>query len=284
MNMDAVKAARDCPVRLTPKARLVLFALATRVDGGGLCWPSVACIQADTGLGRTAVFDALRELLGAMLIARVENGRKVATWSLEGLLRIAPSVRQTDDHTPAAQSATRTDAPHSAPDGLKIGRVAHPPSAPRTETVRHTDCAAADSAPGGLDRPPHGLHSPPDGLPSEGTNEETKKGAPAGGAAPGAPPAGAWAPDDAWLALARAQDPAVNLGAVLSEQFRATRQLAALGFAPDEVDAVWRAAAQRWAETGERPSKSLQRIRLDPALPDRAVWELTPLAEGAASA
>jgi hypothetical protein len=60
MNIDVIRKARNAIAPRSPKA--VLLALATRADESGSCYPSTALIQQDAGLGRSALFDALRWL------------------------------------------------------------------------------------------------------------------------------------------------------------------------------------------------------------------------------
>ena len=52
--------ARDAPVLRAEKA--VLFALASRANREGICWPSWRQLRADAGLSRNAVRDAARAL------------------------------------------------------------------------------------------------------------------------------------------------------------------------------------------------------------------------------
>lgn len=60
MNIGVIDKARKAIAPRSPKA--VLLALATRADDDAICWPSTALIQQDTGLGRSALFDALHWL------------------------------------------------------------------------------------------------------------------------------------------------------------------------------------------------------------------------------
>lgn len=53
--------------------KLVLFALASRVDDVGECWPSVATLRADTGLAHRTVQYHLRSLVARGLVNREER-------------------------------------------------------------------------------------------------------------------------------------------------------------------------------------------------------------------
>lgn len=52
----------------TPTVRLVLYALASRVDSKGYCWPSVEQLMLDTGLSRATVFRALTGIRNVLTV------------------------------------------------------------------------------------------------------------------------------------------------------------------------------------------------------------------------
>lgn len=67
-------AIRDAPIDTT--AKTVAWALATRMNGAGECWPSKAQIAADTGLGKRTVDRAMRRLeLAGFVEVRRGGGR-----------------------------------------------------------------------------------------------------------------------------------------------------------------------------------------------------------------
>src|SRR6516164_2476811 len=53
--------------------KLVLFALASRVDESGECWPSVATLRKDTGLAQRTVQYRLRSLVAHGLVSCEER-------------------------------------------------------------------------------------------------------------------------------------------------------------------------------------------------------------------
>lgn len=79
-----------------PTLRLVAFALASRANDAAECWPSIATLVLDTGLGERAVQGALRRLseMGLVLIDRPAG--RASRYRLQ-LDRVAPV-----EETPAA--------------------------------------------------------------------------------------------------------------------------------------------------------------------------------------
>lgn len=71
MNRAVIEWARAQVAPAT--AKHVLLALATYADAQGLCWPSVATLGSNTGLGERAVQMALRTLEAAGLLAITGN-------------------------------------------------------------------------------------------------------------------------------------------------------------------------------------------------------------------
>src|SRR5262249_47176486 len=90
-----------------PIARLVLVALAERADKSGRCWPTLRKLSTGTGLCRTAVLKALKELesSGARTITR--RHRHANRYQIT--LPVAVRVRQTDStRVRVADSTPRT--------------------------------------------------------------------------------------------------------------------------------------------------------------------------------
>lgn len=74
--------ARVRELKLAPTAKLILYALASRADERGRCWPSVAQICRDTGLQRRAVQIHLRRLVDAHLVVRELSAGRAGTLRL----------------------------------------------------------------------------------------------------------------------------------------------------------------------------------------------------------
>lgn len=85
MALEHVARVRD--VAVPPLQKLLLFALASRADHAGRCWPSVHRICRDTGLSRRAVQAHLSHLaLRGALVREGRRGRSnVYRLTLEGL-------------------------------------------------------------------------------------------------------------------------------------------------------------------------------------------------------
>jgi hypothetical protein len=58
---------------LTPTQRLVALVLLEHVDAGGACWPSLATLSRESGLGKSAICDALAALEGAGWVTRTRR-------------------------------------------------------------------------------------------------------------------------------------------------------------------------------------------------------------------
>lgn len=63
MSWTAIKMAFQADTGPGAAAKLVLVAIAYRVNGDGRAWPSITTIIEDTGLSRRAVYRAVRQLV-----------------------------------------------------------------------------------------------------------------------------------------------------------------------------------------------------------------------------
>ena len=128
---------------LKPSGRLVLLALTWHANAEtGLCWPSRATIQADTGLGTTAVRDGLADLKRAGLVE--ETGIKVGRTGNVKMYRLAGARTGWN---------IRTNRASDAPFNRAAGGGNRADSAPfnRADSERNR----ADSAPGTPHGTPH---------------------------------------------------------------------------------------------------------------------------------
>lgn len=72
--------------RARPTAKLVLVAIAEHANTDRMAWPSNSTLEALTGLGRSALYDALAQLEKAGEITRAESGKgrgRSTTWHVE---------------------------------------------------------------------------------------------------------------------------------------------------------------------------------------------------------
>jgi DNA-binding transcriptional regulator YhcF (GntR family) len=123
MSIAAIRWAWD--QRVCASVKLVLLALADHADKSGHCWPSLARLQARTGLARSTVADALRKLEDAELI---ERDRSAGGSTHATKYQLQQSAQRT-----IQQSDRRTiPEPNSPTGGLQQ-------SAGRTRTVRQAD-------------------------------------------------------------------------------------------------------------------------------------------------
>jgi helix-turn-helix protein len=144
--------------------KLVLFALASRVDDSGECWPSVATLRKDTGLAHRTVQYRLRSLVARGLVSCEE--RRGATTVLR-LHLCEPCVS-------AAQSGVQ-DADENA-------SAMHPP-------VHDVHATSAPAAPEVKKELPLNLHEEPSAELSTGPPNQNQGGCDtkqAGGSAKGA--------------------------------------------------------------------------------------------------
>ena len=116
--------------------KLLLFALASRVDDSGECWPSVATLRKDTGLAQRTVQYHLRSLVDRGLLLREE--RRGATAVLR--LRLCEPCR--------------TAPPTDVQDGDIKSRTVHPP-------VHDVRASSAPDAPEVTKELPINRHEPP---------------------------------------------------------------------------------------------------------------------------
>jgi hypothetical protein len=104
--------------------KLVLFALATRVDDNGECWPSLATLRKDTGLAQRTVQYRLRSLVARGLVSCEE--RRGATTILrlhlcEPCASAAPSgVQDADDKAQGVHPPVHPVHANGAPDAPEV--------------------------------------------------------------------------------------------------------------------------------------------------------------------
>jgi hypothetical protein len=98
--------ARVRELELAPPSKLILYALASRADERGRCWPSVAQICLDTCLKRRAVQVHLKRLIDARLIARdLSSGRTGTLRIFPGEPSLAPKLERPDPRVSCAPPA-----------------------------------------------------------------------------------------------------------------------------------------------------------------------------------
>lgn len=68
------RAIRDDP-NLRGPTKAVAWALSSRADEDGTCWPSIAKLMVDSGYGRRTVFYALKDLADSGWLKRRRTGR-----------------------------------------------------------------------------------------------------------------------------------------------------------------------------------------------------------------
>jgi DNA-binding transcriptional ArsR family regulator len=118
--------------------KLLLFAVASRVDDSGECWPSIATLRKDTGLAQRTVQYHLRSLANRGMVLREE--RRGAT----GVLRLRlcdPCI---------------TASPTDVQDADTKERAVHPP-------VQDMHASSAAGAPEVTKELPINRHEPPSG-------------------------------------------------------------------------------------------------------------------------
>ncbi|HEX8013125.1 MAG TPA: helix-turn-helix domain-containing protein [Casimicrobiaceae bacterium] len=115
---DYARLVRDLQVPPIPK--LILYALATRADAEGICWPSIRTLCHDTGLARRTVQMHLQKLISDQLVIRE------ARIGGPSVLRL--NIRLT-------RCATRTSAGDAPVDNepAESAGPAHPPRVARTQ-------------------------------------------------------------------------------------------------------------------------------------------------------
>jgi hypothetical protein len=89
--------ARVRELDLPPSAKLILYALASRADDRGRCWPSIGQICRDTGLKRRAVQVHLRRLIDLELVARKAALGRANTLTLRLFDRCADGESSSSD-------------------------------------------------------------------------------------------------------------------------------------------------------------------------------------------
>lgn len=254
------RAVRDMGRRVSPSARLVLYALAARANAEGRAWPSAAQLCDDTSLGRTAVWSALNELTQAGLVTRVPDGRKTATWEL--LLGIGgrpDMVRQTNDPAPVNR---HPEATGEVPD-----RSSGEPSSFASRTINVREANNPPEAGAGSFASRKGSFASRTKIVRQAVShlrdhEDDKKGAD-GGAGHRAPPPAPIAPDDEQIARIRKCDREFRgNGSTLRERYVCNSLLLDLGVSVSDAerDRLWSGLVEQWATTGKRPSAAIRAL------------------------
>lgn len=90
---------------LTDRARNVLVPLLRHANKDRLAWPSIATLMQATGLRKTAVYDALADLIAAGVLEEVESGTRgrSATYRVLAAATIPPRRNQLNDESAAAE-------------------------------------------------------------------------------------------------------------------------------------------------------------------------------------
>ena len=134
------------PTALQYIAKLILFALASRVDDEGKCWPSIDTICHDTGLKRRTTQLHLKGLVETGYVIRHERLGRTALLRLN-LRMLATSVPETVAHAlhPGVHATPNSGAGH-APEveieqpinrqGRKLFATANPPPSSTATTRR----------------------------------------------------------------------------------------------------------------------------------------------------
>jgi hypothetical protein len=129
-------------------ARLVALVLSMHMNrNGGSCFPSLTTLQRETGLSRTCVCKALKELEAAKLIERLRSPGRVTHYLATSPLSGLPLVRSADSTSPPdvpedVQEDVHNPSPRVRAGGKEQGR--------RARGARPTGHAHAD--PSYLDR------------------------------------------------------------------------------------------------------------------------------------
>ena len=84
MGFELIALVREAA--LAPVQKLLLYALASRADSGGRCWPSVDRLCRDTGLSRRAVQMHLGLLIARGVIARSAHAGRRSEYRLDGAI------------------------------------------------------------------------------------------------------------------------------------------------------------------------------------------------------
>jgi hypothetical protein len=263
------RVARECRAPVSATARLVLYALASRAEGGasGVAWPSVEQLRLDTGLSRRSVYTGRAELETHRVIERVSDAGRTTAWRIlmpaEATYSEDGGVRQ-----PHEVCATRTNGAPAAP-------VEGAPAAPG---VRRPHSLCASRTEGGAAGAPfvRHTHSGVQQAHPEVSHEGKTKSAPPSGAAPGAPAVGAlpstmpWQPSDEWLDRVSAHEGGMPLQRIMATAILERKALRGLlaeaGFADDVVPALWPRLAEHWQQLGERPTAWFHRTRPAPGM------------------
>jgi len=153
MAWEHINLVRQTPLQYI--AKLILFALASRVDDEGKCWPSIDTICHDTGLKRRTTQLHLKGLVESGYVVRQERLGRTALLRLN-LRMLAAGVSETvahDVHT-GVHAPPNSGAGH-APEveielpinrqGQKLSTIGHSPNSGTATTNWWTTPAGIDA-------------------------------------------------------------------------------------------------------------------------------------------
>jgi hypothetical protein len=141
--------------RLAPVQKLLLYALASRVDSGGRCWPSVDRLCRDTGLSRRAVQMHLGLLIARRVIERITHAGRSSEYRLHcaPLRALGAQKQPTNEAWDGGQVAGAERMPCASPAHVVRPRAhdmrpgSAPPAPELKEEVPSNNQELADSAP-----------------------------------------------------------------------------------------------------------------------------------------
>lgn len=263
------RVARECRAPVSATARLVLYALASRAEGGanGVAWPSVEQLRLDTGLSRRSVYTGRAELEKHRVIERVSDAGRTTAWRIL-MPAEAPCSEDGGVRQPHEVCATRTNGAPAAP-------VEGAPAAPGVRQP-HSLCASRTVGGAAGAHLVRVAHSGVQQAHPEVSHEEKTKSAPPSGAAPGAPAVGAqpssaaWQPSDEWVERVAANEGGASLQRLMATAILERKALGGLmaeaGFPDDVAEALWPRLAEHWQHLAERPTAWFHRTRPAPGL------------------
>lgn len=155
MALELIARVRD--LKLAPPQKLLLFALASRADQAGRCWPSVSRVCRDTGLSRRAVQIHLKHLTTRGVVVREDRHGRSNVYRLrfDSLCDTSSAPLVQGNAGPRPPRGGRTSCAPPAHDvrtpahGIRTPGVPHAPEVPREVPLRRQ-------------RKPSGEHPPVD--------------------------------------------------------------------------------------------------------------------------
>jgi len=115
---DYMRLVRE--LRAPPIPKLILYALATRADADGICWPSIRTLCDDTGLARRTIQMHLQKLMHDQLLVRAARAGRPSVLRLNILAApgtICTSARNAPVDNEASESARAAPPPRAACTG-----------------------------------------------------------------------------------------------------------------------------------------------------------------------